>query len=761
MRDNEKSPQADRQEGQEKRNSNNLLSLLSQKGLVVNNIPDELKELEDWICWKLERHNGKLTKAPISPFSFGRASVNYPNSWNTFDSASNYAARNGINGIGIVLTDKDPYCGIDIDNCRNPQTGEMTDLAKKIIQMFDSYTEISPSKKGIHIFLKGKLPGTGRKNPALGLEVYDSKRYFTVTGNILDNKKQIHCRQSELEAFLSEHFKSEPPETNEASESYAGIWSHFNDEEIIEKAMQAANGNKFKQLWEGDWEGAGYPSHSEADLALSSMLKFYIGDDPHRIKRIFEQSGLYRVKWDRSDYTERTIGKALENKQRSKSMSQNDDNWEPNLKEWPQLDSKALAGIAGEFVALATKNSEADPVAVLATFLAHFGIECGPNPHIMVGDDKHYARLFASVVGDTSKARKGTSAQPVVRLFSKLSSLSSLNSSNENIIYAPARTSPGPLSSGEGLIYAVRDPVKSWDVKIGAYKIADPGIDDKRLFVLDQELASALQCTKREGNTLSTILRGLWDSGNVDPLTKTSKICTTGSHLGIVTHITIAELTRLLPETELLSGFSNRFVWIVARRAKMVPMPTPMPDAKLERIAEKICTLVAQAQKLGRVELSLQAQEFWKGVYPELSKAHPGLMGAVINRAEAQVIRLALIYALLDGNAVIEQKHLESALALWNYAEASARLIFGDREENPIAQKILELLKDGPKSATEIHRSFSNNIDKKKLDRAVNELKATSRLSVTKKPVPKGKPKTIFSLNEENEINEVNDNTNS
>lgn len=441
-------------------------------------------------------------------------------------------------------------------------------------------------------------------------------------------------------------------------------------------------------------------------------------------------------------------------------MPKNDDEWEPNLKNWPQMDQKAFAGIAGEFVTLATENSEADPVAVLATFLGRFGIECGPNPHIMVGDTKHYARLFVVIVGDTSKARKGTSAQPVDRLFHSLNSFCSSNSFNENKIYSSAKTSPGPLSSGEGLINEVRDPVKAWDAKKGLYKTVDPGVDDKRLFVMDQELASALQCTKREGNTLSTILRGFWDSGNVEPLIKTNKIRTTGAHLGIVTHITIAELTRFLPETELFSGFSNRFLWILAHRPKIVPIPLPMDDDKVKLLGERIGHLVQHAQALSRIELSPQAQEFWKKVYPEISKAHPGLTGAAINRAEAQTLRLALIYALLDNQKVIERRHLESALAVWKYAEDSAGYIFGEREENPIAQKILELLNDGPKSATEIHRAFSNDVKKKKLDAAINELRSSNRISDTKEAVPHGRPKVIFELNEQNEINELNHNTN-
>jgi len=761
MSDNEKSPQADWQEGQEKIESKTLCFFISKKEDFVN-IPNELKELPQWVCWKPEKRNEKLTKVPISPFSEQKASVNDPKSWNTFKKALNFAEarkNNGIAGIGFVFTGGDPYCGIDIDNCRDYETGKLTAFAQKIIEIMDSYTEISPSGKGIHIIFKGTLPGGGRKNPRRGIEVYDSKRYFIMTGNILDGGNQIQERQSELETVLAEHFKRPRAETNVGNQNQVTvIHNGLSDEEIIEKAMKAKNGDKFKLLWEGDWEGLGYDSHSEADAALIAMLAFYTGPDPERIDFLFRQSGLYRKKSERSDYRERTIQKVLDGYaqkngtgnhiQAIDSLSRNVEDWEPNLKDWPKLGSKALLGVVGEFVTMATENSEADPAAVLITFLTRFGIECSPNPHIMVGDTKHYARLFVAVVGDTSKSRKGTSAQPVERLFSGLSSFFSLNSPNKIDIYTPANTSPGPLSSGEGLIYAVRNQLKTWDDKKGSYKITDPGIHDKRLFVLDQELASALQCTKREGNTLSTILRGFWDNGNAEPLTKTSKISTTGAHIGIVTHITTAELNRMLSVTELLSGFGNRFLWILAHRPKVVAMPRPMPDNDLERLGEKVGHLVKHAQGLSCIELSAHALEFWKGVYPILSKAHPGLTGAVINRAEAQVLRLALIYTLLDEKTVIDREHLESALAVWDYGETSARFIFDEREENPVNQKLLELLQNGPKSATEIYRSLSNNVTKKQLNIAINELRATRRVSVTKKPVSKGRPKMIFSINE-------------
>ena len=223
---------------------------------------------------------------------------------------------------------------------------------------------------------------------------------------------------------------------------------------------------------------------------------------------------------------------------------------------WPELDERALFGFAGEFVRLATEKSEADPAAVLMTFITRFGVECDTRPFLMVGDTRHYARVFSVIVGRSSKARKGTSGKPVNRLFDLASAIHK-HPELSSIEYDTARISPGPLSSGEGIIFNVRDMMEEWNSKKGELIVVDPGVADKRLYILDEEFGAALSCTKREGNTLSTILRGAWDTGSLEPLTKTSRIKATRAHIGICTHITLAELHKKLDETEAFNGFAN------------------------------------------------------------------------------------------------------------------------------------------------------------------------------------------------------------
>jgi hypothetical protein len=411
---------------------------------------------------------------------------------------------------------------------------------------------------------------------------------------------------------------------------------------------------------------------------------------------------------------------------------------------WPKLNEKAVYGLAGEFVALATENSEADPAAVLLTFLTRFAVECGPRPYLMVGDTRHYARIFCVIVGATSKARKGTSGKPVLRLFDLGNAISHHPELSANQ-YTAARWSPGPLSSGEGIIYHVRDKTLEWNAKKHDYIMSDPGVPDKRLFILDEEFASALTCTRRDGNTLSTILRGAWDHGTLEPLTKTSRIKATRAHLGITTHITLEELRQKMNETEAFNGFANRFVWCCARRGKDVPFPKPMPSEDLLRLQMELMDIISNASTIEEMRLDGQTRDLWEPVYHNLAKDRGGILGAVTSRAEAQVLRLSMIYALLSKEPSIMPVHLEAALALWAYCEASAKFIFSGRDSNQYGRKILVALRSGPKSTTYLYKLCGGKVRARDLKNALDELIAKEKIEVTREQT-KGKPKLVFRL---------------
>ena len=192
-----------------------------------------------------------------------------------------------------------------------------------------------------------------------------------------------------------------------------------------------------------------------------------------------------------------------------------------------------------------------------------------------------------------------------------------------------------------------------------------------------EEFAGALASTKREGNTLSMVIRCAWDDGTFDPLTKTNKIRATRAHVGWVSHITIDELHRKLGESEAFNGFANRILWVCARRGKLNPFPEPMPDEELGEIRQRIAAVLEQTRgvEFFHIKWGAAARRAWSEQhYQRLTQDHPGLVGCVVNRAEAQVVRLAMLYCLLDGGTVIEEVHLNAALAFWDYCAVASHI---------------------------------------------------------------------------------------
>lgn len=416
--------------------------------------------------------------------------------------------------------------------------------------------------------------------------------------------------------------------------------------------------------------------------------------------------------------------------------------WATPESPWPTLAQEALYGLPGEIVAAIDPYTEADPVAVLMQFLCGFGNLIGDTPHFRVTYTRHPARLFEALVGETAKARKGTSWSPVKHALALVDEA-----------WAKTRVSGG-LSSGEGLIDAVRDPRYEKQAirekgRVVDYQevLVDEGIADKRLLLIEEELASVLKVMTREGNILSPILRQAWDSGDLHPLTKSNKIVATGAHVSIIGHITKDELLRLLNETEQGNGFANRFIWVVVKRSKCLPNPKPMPDERLSTLVEKLKNAVAFAATVGEVARDAEADEVWAATYPVLSEGRPGLTGAILARAEAQVMRLALCYALLDCSRVIRLAHINAAIALWDYAEASARYIFGDKTGNPCADRILSALRShGAMSETDLSALFHRNTKAARIYQALDLLQRARLIHSFVVEETGGRKKTMWEI---------------
>ena len=708
----------------------------------------ELGRLSQWVLWRYETRDDKRTKVPYA--APGRkAAVDNPHSWTTYDRARAAAAE--FDGLGFVFTGT-AYCGIDLDHCVD-DAGTVESWARAIVQRFNSYTERSPSGRGLHIWIRGQLPGEqrGRRRNGLGptgaggVELYSTGRYFTITGDRLpETPATIHARQPELDRFFDEMFPPLPvPAARPMLEMGRAEGMVLTDRFLLDKAMRAKNGEAFHRLWTGDWSG--YGSQSEADGALCAHLAFWTGRDPGRMDRLFRASGLIREKWDErrgaETYGALTVAHACNlvtsnyDPARAEVPSTPPRATPPPARptgpapaaeavaprgnaevtslaavapEWPTLNPAALYGLPGQIVRTIAPHSEADPVAILLHTLVSLGALIGAGPHARVEHDAHPARLNVVCVGKTGKGRKGLSwstPRAVVRAVD------------------PALAIASGLSTGEGLIYHVRDPHEQADPETGERVVHDPGVADKRLLIMETEFATVLGRMSRDGNTLSAILRDAWDHGTLRTLVKNAPLTATGAHVAVMGHITHEELVRLLTDVSMANGFGNRFLWACVKRSQFLPDGAGLDDAALAPLIAAVAAVQAGLGTGGRLTRDAEAAAIWHDGYAELSRERDGLVGALLGRAEAQVLRLSVLYAVLDRAPSIRPAHLEAALAVWAYCEQSVLYLFGPRLGHPVADAILDSLRRaGRMTRTQIRDLFGRHKGAEQIEAALGTL---------------------------------------
>ena len=376
---------------------------------------------------------------------------------------------------------------------------------------------------------------------------------------------------------------------------------------------------------------------------------------------------------------------------------------------WPELGEAALHGVAGDVVRAIKPHTEGDPVAILLQYLLAVGNAMGRFAYCMVEGTRHYGNLFCVIVGKSSKARKGTGWKRVLQIIH------------------PAHPDwfqcvRSGLSTGEGLIWCLRDD--------------QDGLIDKRLLVIEEEFAKACAVMERQGNTLSVVVRDAWDGNPLEVLTKQEPAKATNTHISIVGHITENELRQRLTETSMTNGFANRFIFVLAKRSNILPFGgDDLDESVLQDLISRTTNAIERGSQIEQLRFSVQAREIWRSAYTELSDDKPGLYGSITARAEAQVLRLSIIYTLLDGKTAIEPIHLHAALALWNYSEHSAKYIWGDLTGDEIADEILKALRSTPNvmTRTQISNLFGRNVSSGRITRALSLLaehgKAIRRLS--------------------------------
>ena len=400
---------------------------------------------------------------------------------------------------------------------------------------------------------------------------------------------------------------------------------------------------------------------------------------------------------------------------------------------------EAFHGIAGVVVRIIEPESEASREAILAQLLVSIGNRIGRGPH-RKQSGVHHLNEFAVLVGETATGRKGTSWVAVQNL---------LSATDEDWLTTRIRDG---FQSGEAIIHAVRDaqygttPVNKR--KAGAADkaeeiILDAGVTDKRLLIVEEEFGRLLTVATRAGNTLSVTLRKAWD-GKEKLYTegKLSPEKATGSHISMIGHITATELLECIRELENKNGFSNRVLWVASRRVKELPLPgwinwMDHPDVT-DHLARVMEDFGPQAEPR-ELEWSKEAKKEWCEFYKSIPRKGGGIVGDIVARGDPHVLRISMIFAVLDRSALITVEHLRAAIAFWKYCERSAAWVFGEKTGNKDADKIYwELLRD-PKGMTRTEISlevFNNHAPKNRINFALSALVDAGLVKLKHERVP-------------------------
>lgn len=396
---------------------------------------------------------------------------------------------------------------------------------------------------------------------------------------------------------------------------------------------------------------------------------------------------------------------------------------------WPTLPDAARYGLAGEILEAIEPHSEADPAALLVTLLATFGALVGAGPHALADGARHPACIWPLIVGQTAKARKGSSWTQVRRVLATADH----GFAKDRIL--------GGFGSGEALVDSVA------------------GDQDRRVLVVESEYGRILSVSKREGSTLATLLRQAWDGSRLQVRSRAGTAVADDAHVVVIGHITRGELLAKLAESDALGGSLNRFVIVAAQRSKLLPDGGNLDESVVNDFGRKFALFATQARTFGIIRRTPDAEDYWSQLYERLADDEPGgLLGSAIARDSAQILRMQVAYALLDGSKAIRPEHIQAAEAVWDYSRASAAGIFGERTGDTVADLILaELQRHGSEGldGTGIHEMLGRHVKADRINQAIALLEDRGLANKAKKATH-GRPRLVLQLaNKANKAKEV------
>ncbi len=611
---------------------------------------------KQWICWRpVPRDGGKVDKIPIDPQTLRAAKTNDKTTWTDFKTAVASAKANSL-GLGFVFSETDTFCGIDLDDCF--ENGRPVDWAQNLVEQMGSYAEVTPSGKGLHIIAMGELRGKRRRKGQV--EAYQTGRFFTVTGARLTDINYVAENQDGIDQFYQTHF-DEPEPVPVAPPKPEPVSTPTHTENNILNGLKSISA--FERLFNGDM--GTYPSQSEADLALCSMIARRT-DDPQMIDEIFRQSRLYRDKWDQlrgaQTYGGITIGKALEGAPAIPTIGISTRDMDVEIEQYKPFPMDIMGGLAGDFAMAQSQCVEAPPEFLYMAFLTCLGSILSGRATIAMGWEIQ-PRLYVLILGETAEGRKSTALKIVTNFFKdafREDEPASLNSS-------------WGFGSAEGLQKALSE-------------------NNNLLLCLD-EFKAFVSKASIKGSVLLPAVTQLFESNSYENQTKTTHLKIQDAHFSLLAASTIDTYERTWDASFSDIGFLNRLFLIVGKSERRFAFPQRLDQqtathykARLRQMIHKIYAVDGGLMQLG---FTPDAQEKHSDWYFNQDES------IYSRRLDTYALRLMILLAINEGKTLIDSEVVAKVIRLCDWQldiRKSLSPIDGDNAAAIMEEKIRRAL---------------------------------------------------------------------